>query len=49
MIDSENVVIIIYKTDGTKRLFTVYPEDDVYYLEDNDNSDLYTCGQLPTT
>lgn len=45
MIDSENVVIIIYKTDGTKRLFTVYPEDDVYYLEDNDNSDLYTCDE----
>lgn len=45
MIDSENVVITIYKTDDTKRVITVYPEDDVYYLEDNDNSDLYTCDE----
>lgn len=43
VIDSANVVITIHENDGSKRVFTVYKKDDVYYLEDNDNLDLYTC------
>ena len=45
IIDTENVVIIIHTNDAKKRVFTIYPKDNSYFLEDNDNIELYTCDK----
>ena len=45
IIQSENAVITIEEKNGNKLVFTTYPKNNVYYLEDNNNLDLYSCDK----
>lgn len=45
IINSENAVITIEEKNGNKLVFTTYPKNNIYYLEDNNNLDLYSCDE----